>query len=90
MHAWPETCLQVAAYRAADAYIDADNVEQPMPPTDAGYALWLKDDGSYELVPVASGPEIFAVFLHAGHIAAFQQREKDDLIGLPLPTPVPA
>ena len=61
-----------------------------MPATDAGYALWLGDDGSYELLPVESGADIFAVFLHAAHVAAFCGRPKDDLIGLPLPAPVPA
>ena len=84
---WPETCLQIAAYRAAEHYLDAQGVEQPMPATVAGYAVWLGDDGSYELLPVESGPDIFAVFLHVAHVATFMGRAKDDLIGLPLAAP---
>jgi len=85
---WPETCLQIAAYRHAETMLDDAGAEQPMPATDAGHALWLGDDGHYELVPVESGDDIFAVFLHVAHVAAFMNRAKDDLIGLPLATPV--
>jgi hypothetical protein len=84
---WPETCLQIAAYRAAEAMLDADGREVPMPVTDAGHALWLGDDGTYELLPVESGPDIFSVFLHVCHVAGFMDRKKDDLIGLPLAAP---
>jgi len=84
---WPETCLQLAAYRHADAYVDADGAEQPMPATGGGYALWLADDGTYELLPVQSGPDLFATFLHVAHVAAFAGRERDELIGLPLEAP---
>lgn len=84
---WPETCLQIAAYRAAETYVDVDGAEQPMPATVAGYALWLSDTGSYELLPVESGPDIFAVFLHVAHVAAFMSRARDDLIGFPLEAP---
>jgi hypothetical protein len=84
---WPETCLQIAAYRGAEKMLGPDGKEMPMPATDSGHALWLLDDGSYELLPVESGPDIFAVFLHACHVAAFMDRKKDDLIGLPLATP---
>jgi hypothetical protein len=87
---WPETCLQLAAYRYADAYVDADNNEQPMVSTAGGYALWLADDGTYELLPVECGPDIFATFLHAAHVAAFAEREREELIGLPLEVPRPA
>lgn len=83
---WPETCLQVAAYRHADTII-LDGLPQPMPETEGGYALWLGDDGNYELLPVASGDDVFAVFLHVAHVAGFMGREKDDLIGLPLEAP---
>ena len=84
---WPETCLQIAAYRSAEHWLDPDNREQPMPATVAGFGLWLSDDGTYELLPVESGPDIFNVFLHVAHVAAFQGRKKDDLIGMPLAAP---
>jgi len=84
---WPETCLQIAAYRHAETMLDPSGAEIPMPATDVGYALWLADDGTYELLPVESGDDIFATFLHACHVAAFMERAKDDLIGLPLAAP---
>lgn len=84
---WPETCLQVAAYRAADTMLDPAGTEAPMPPTNGGYALWLADDGTYELMPLECGDDVFAVFLHVAHVAAFMDRDRDDLIGLPLAAP---
>lgn len=84
---WPETCLQLAAYRHAEVTLDAAGREVPMHATSAGYALWLSDDGTYELLPCESGPEMFAVFLHACHVGGFMGRKRDDLIGLPLAAP---
>lgn len=83
---WPETCLQVAAYRAAEVMLQGGR-EVPMIPTTAGHALWLADDGTYEFLPLESGPDVFAVFLHVAHVAGFMGRDKDDLIGLPLAAP---
>lgn len=77
---WPETCLQLAAYRHAELML-LDGQERPMLATEAGHALWLKDDGTYELLPVASGPDIFAIFLHACFVAEFQRRDNALLIG---------
>lgn len=73
-----EVGLQLAAYRAAEAML-VDRREVPMPTTEAGYAVHLRDDGTYSLLPVASGPAEFAAFLHAAHVAAFIAR--DDVIG---------
>jgi hypothetical protein len=87
---WPETCLQIAAYRAAEVMLDVDGREVRMPHTDAGHALWLGDDGSYELLPIESGPDVFAVFLHVCHVAQFMTIAKDELIGLPLEAPAVA
>lgn len=91
---WPETCLQVTAYRHAEVMLDG-KLEVPMPATDVGHALWLGEGGEYEFLPVESGPDIFAVFLHVAHVGAFMTRakdHKDSLIGLPLAPPeeVPA
>jgi len=89
---WPDACLQIAAYRHAEVMLDPEGREVPMPATQAGYALWLTGDGGYQLLPMESGPDIFAVFLHAAHVAAFTTRAKDDrkvdeLVGLPLENP---
>lgn len=86
-----ETCLQIAAYRHAEHWLDSAGVEQPMPATGGGYALLLDPGGTYELVPVESGDEMFAVFLHAAYVAAFVDRKgDDDPVGLPLAPPAPA
>lgn len=87
---FPETCLQIAAYRHADVMLDANGREVAMPATEEGLGLWLLDDGSYELLPVQSGDDLFNVFLHARHVAGFMERtqkERDELVGLPLPAP---
>ena len=80
---WPETCLQVAAYRFAEVMLDRDGREVPMPQTDGGFALWLSDAGTYELLPLECGPDVFSAFVHASRVAEFMGRDKDDLIGLP-------
>ena len=89
---WPDACLQLAGYRHAEVMLDAEGREVAMPKVDATYALWLTGDGSYQLLPMATGPEIFEVFLHAAYVAAFTTRAKDDrtrdeLVGLPLELP---
>jgi hypothetical protein len=84
---WPETCLQVAGYRACEVMLDPDGREVPMIATEAGYALWLGDDGSYEFLPLECGDDVFRVFLHVGRVAEFMRREKDALIGLALAAP---
>ena len=84
---FPEACLQVAAYRAAETMLDDDGAEVPMPETEAGAALWLPGDGTYELHPLASGPDVFHAFLHACYVAQWQKETKanrDAYVGLPL------
>lgn len=76
---WPETALQLAAYRYAEAYVadpsplrtDTAVVEIPM--TEIGIercgAVWLRADGTYDLIPVAAEEDQFQFFLHALWIA---------------------
>jgi recombinational DNA repair protein RecT len=66
-----EVGLQLAAYRNAEFYIDADGKEQPMPRTTWAGAIWVRADG-YDLVPVESGPDVYRVFRYAQQIAQFQ------------------
>ena len=83
---WPDACLQVAAYRHAEVMLDADGREVPFPATDAGYGLWLPGDGSYELNPLRSDDDVFAVFLHACFVAKWQwdTKRKRDYVGFAL------
>ena len=61
---WPESALQLAAYRNADFYIDDNGDEQPMPPVDQAGCVWLSADG-YDLIPVDAGPDTFRSFRYA-------------------------
>lgn len=60
--------LQVAAYRHADFYLDADGTEQPMPEVDAVGIIHLTPD-AVKLIEVDAGERAFQTFLHAMHVA---------------------
>jgi hypothetical protein len=81
-----ESALQLAAYRSAEAYVDADGNERPLPAIDAAAVVWLTPT-RYELVPVDAGDETFRVFLHACEVADFQRAGRDRYIGEPLASP---
>jgi len=76
---WPETAYQLAAYRHAEVYLDADGREQPMVPVDAGYAIWVRADG-YDVIPVECGERVFRDFLHIAWVAR-SARDNKNLIG---------
>jgi hypothetical protein len=82
-----EACLQVSAYRHAEVMLSPDGTEVPMAPTEAGYAVWLRDDGGYELLPLETGRAVFSAFLAAKHLAGFMTQPVEELIGLPLSPP---
>jgi hypothetical protein len=80
---YPEACLQLAAYAAADFMGDADGrTERPMPALHAGAVLHLRP-GGYQLIPVPIGRAVFEAFLAA--LAVF--RFATDLAPTLLPTP---
>lgn len=68
---WPEVALQLAAYRHAEVYADADGREHWM--EDLGivgaYAIHLRADGTFEAIPVETGEDQFQAFLHVAHVA---------------------
>lgn len=84
---FPETALQLAAYRHAEFYVDADGTEQSMSELDitGGLGIWLHANG-YEVYRIPCGREQFAKFLHVAESAKFTQCSKD-LIGPPLELP---
>ena len=72
---WPETALQLAAYRYADFYVGSDGREYPM--ADLGinctYGVWIRADG-YDVIPVDTGSDAatspaFAMFRASAYIA---------------------
>jgi hypothetical protein len=80
-----EVALQLAAYRYADFYLDADGNEIPMPEVDHCGVIWVRSDG-YELIPVEAGPAQFRSFLYVAQCAQFADGARD-LIGEALTPP---
>lgn len=82
---YPETALQLAAYRFADVLIPADGPEVPMPPVDGCAAVHVRGDG-YSLIPVTAGPEQHRTFLYVNEIAKWS-KDSRDLVGAPVVPP---
>jgi hypothetical protein len=92
---FPDNALQLAAYRNADFYIvdgqvdeHGQYVEHPMPAVDRCGIVWLRGDGTYELVPLEADERAYAIFLAAQEVAAFTKSERDDWIYSALRPPV--
>lgn len=89
-----ENALQLAAYRHADFYVDADFAERPMPAVDQCGVVWLRADG-YDLHPVRAGAAEFRLFQMVALVAQFADRElasrmgtsTGDVVGDALPAP---
>ena len=93
---YPEYALQLAAYRYADFYVldgqvDAAGlaVEHPMPAVDAAGVIWLRDDGSYELVPITADYRALEAFTAACELAGFATSDRGEWIGSALRPPEP-
>ena len=76
---FPETALQLAAYRNAEIYLDQDGAEQPMPQIDRAGAVWLRADGA-DLIPVDTSPETFRTFLYAQQMAHFADSPRETYV----------
>jgi len=74
---FPETALQLAAYRYAEFYLDHISDPQPMVPVDRCGAVWLRQDG-YDLHPTESGEQTFRLFRYAQQVARFVGQSKDE------------
>jgi hypothetical protein len=82
---YPEVCLQLAAYAAADFIGDPDGTtEQPLPAIHAGAVLHLRP-GGYQLLAIPISRAVLEAFLAA--LAVF--RFTTDLAPTLLPTPRP-
>jgi hypothetical protein len=83
-----EVALQVAAYRYAEVYLDADGNEQPMLAVDGTFVLHIQPD-TYDLIPLAADLGTFENYLkaQANYLANVQSKRLDKLIGLPLERP---
>ncbi|GAU66684.1 hypothetical protein SSP35_03_03320 [Streptomyces sp. NBRC 110611] len=67
---WPDTALQLAAYRYADFHLNDDGTESPMARLNitATYAVHLREDG-YAVVPLDTSEETFQLFLDVAAVA---------------------
>jgi hypothetical protein len=81
-----ETAVQLAAYRNAEFFLDADGREQPLPEVDFCGAVWLRADG-YDLHPVAADDHAFRLFQYARAVALFNQDDKQDWVEESLAAP---
>lgn len=68
---WPEAALQLAAYRHAEFTVTNDGDEYPLDKLgiSCAYGVWLKGDGTYEVVPLRTDLDVFEVFLSAARTA---------------------
>lgn len=79
---YPETALQLSAYRYSEAYVDGNGDEQPMVPVVGTGAIHVTADDAV-LIPTVSGPEQLTTFRIAQKIAEFK-KDDDGLILPPL------
>lgn len=74
---WPETCLQLAAYRHGEFYVDPDGDEQPLPATDLVLGVHLRSDG-YTAYELDAGPDTYKAFRHVAYVARIGKSMKDN------------
>lgn len=80
---FPETCLQVCAYRYADVYVDDQGAEQAMPEFDFAFALHIRGD-DYDMRPLVAGPEQLREFLYVREVYRFTEETSKGYVGEPL------
>lgn len=72
---FPDAALQMAAYRHAEVYLDAQGLEHPMDSwaiTRSG-AIHVRADG-YDLIPLDTSEPVFKDFLHVAWVARMTKR----------------
>ena len=82
---YAETALQLAAYRYADAYVDAEGNEQPMITVDHCGAIHVTSSDAV-LVPTVSNHEQLAIFRIAAKVREWD-KNNDDLVRAPIAAP---
>lgn len=80
-----ETALQLAGYRYAQAWVDADGDEHELPDVARTGVVWVRADG-YDLVPVVAEEPQHRQFLYAYEIKTFLEDARD-LVGEPIVSP---
>jgi len=83
---YPETALQLAAYRHAEFIGLPDGTEWPMPPVDGCAVLHLRADG-YAFIPVIADDQVFTAFKYVREVFRWQEETSKGVIGQPIPVP---
>jgi hypothetical protein len=79
---YPETGLQLAAYRNANRIILGDGTDMEMLPTEGAAVLHIRPR-SWKLMPVRAGSEEYAAFVRASGVAHWLWNN-GDVVGPPL------
>jgi hypothetical protein len=81
---WPETCLQLAAYRYSEFYVTPNGDEAPMPVVDGAIGVHLRDDGGYSVYEMRADEATYKAFLHVAWVArtASEMKKKEDWMTL--------
>lgn len=78
---WPDTALQLAAYRFAESYIGLpDGDMEPLPEVDGAVAIHLRPNG-YSLIPVRADREVFEAFLFIREVFRWQEETSKTAVG---------
>ena len=80
-----ESALQLAGYRYAPLWIEADGTEHDMPTVDRTGVIHVRADG-YDLYPVEAAEAQHRYFLYAQQVGHFLADSRD-LIGEPIISP---
>ena len=84
---YPETALQLAAYRHAEFIGGPDGDQLPMPKTEGAFALHLPRDGSnYDLIDIDAGEDVFKTFLYMVEVFKWQEQQSKSVLLGPLRT----
>ena len=86
-----ETALQQAAYARSEFWIDEDGAEQPTADLNitATFGVHLRDDGSYDCIPLAFDESVFRAFLHVAYVGRMAKTIKETYTGEPANPPEP-
>lgn len=82
---WPDTALQLAAYRHA-SHICVRDRDLLMTPVSEAAAVWIRPD-SWQLIPVLTDADAYAAFRSALGAYTWANRHRRDAVGAPLPVP---
>lgn len=83
---YPETSLQLAAYRHAEFIGAPDGSEIPMPDVDATVVLHIPDEGEYQLIEVQSDEEVFQAFKFVREVFRFMEETSKRVLLGPFPS----